>query len=98
MKKKACIAIVSATILLSGCDTVRETFGLTHENPDEFAVSQNPDLRIPPAFHLVPPGAKGQGTYALSASQKAEKLIGGKGITAKTASSERALLAQASAS
>lgn len=42
-------------LLLGGCDSVRETVGLTKRAPDEFTVVTKAPLVIPPDFSLRPP-------------------------------------------
>jgi hypothetical protein len=59
MNKKSLTTIVStlAVIFTSGCDTVRNTFGLDHYQADEFNVSEHPPLSLPPSYNLAPPVA-----------------------------------------
>ncbi len=46
-----------STMLLAGCDTgnLSRTFGLTRDAPDEFAVTTQAPLSMPPDFNLRPP-------------------------------------------
>ncbi len=53
-------ALVPATLLvamglLSGCDTIGETLGLSRSTPDEFRVVSRAPLEVPPDFNLRPP-------------------------------------------
>jgi hypothetical protein len=63
MKKNgtAILLIGSAAIGLSGCDSLRNTFGLDHYQADEFNVGENPPLSMPPSYNLVPPGSNPSG-------------------------------------
>ncbi len=54
-KNTIAILLGSATITLTGCDTFRNTFGLDHYQADEFNVSDNPPLSMPPNYNLAPP-------------------------------------------
>jgi hypothetical protein len=56
MKKHiGAILLGSTAITLTGCDTFRNTFGLDHYQADEFNVSDNPPLSMPPNYNLAPP-------------------------------------------
>jgi hypothetical protein len=48
-------AITVAAVALSGCGSMRETFGFSKTAPDEFAVVTRPPLVIPPDYGLRPP-------------------------------------------
>lgn len=53
---KTIVAIgVAGSLLLGGCESVRETVGLTRRAPDEFTVVTKAPLVIPPNFSLRPP-------------------------------------------
>jgi len=47
--------LLLAGAALAGCQSLRETAGLTKTSPDEFAVTTKAPLVIPPGFNLVPP-------------------------------------------
>lgn len=49
------ITLSTLAVLLSGCDSVRNTLGLDHYQADEFAVPTNPPLVLPPHYNLTPP-------------------------------------------
>jgi hypothetical protein len=53
--RKPFLYALAAVVLLTGCDTVRETFGRTKRSPDEFAVYQRAPLSVPPSYGLRPP-------------------------------------------
>jgi hypothetical protein len=40
---------------LAGCESAKETLGLTKQAPDEFAVYRRAPLSVPPEFNLRPP-------------------------------------------
>ena len=64
IKKRICAALAVMSLALVGCDTVRDSLGLSHYQPDDFAISNpKPALSIPPDFSVVPPqlGAKERG-------------------------------------
>ena len=68
---KASIALfcITAAVALSGCSLFRTSAG---QAPDEFAVTRNAPLVVPPDFHLTPPVA---GTAALSAGDAQQQAI-----------------------
>jgi hypothetical protein len=56
MKKSLKIlALISVGVSLSGCDSVRNTLGLDHYQPDEFNVTDHPPLSMPKDYNLRPP-------------------------------------------
>lgn len=56
--KPAVTAILTVSILaLAGCGTVKKTFGVGKNPPDEFLVMRKRPLVIPPDYHLRPPEA-----------------------------------------
>ncbi len=96
--------IVFTATLLTGCDTVRNTLGLDHYQADEFNISENPPLSLPPDYKLRPPKDNAQGSVEVNqqsmATQKARtSLLGQKeDCNVKGShSSERVLLTEAKA-
>ena len=49
----ACLA--AGTLVLAGCGSWRQTFGLDHAPPDEFTVVSQAPLSMPPDYNLRPP-------------------------------------------
>ena len=68
-KALTAITLAAAAIALSGCSLFRTTSGAA---PDEFAVTRNAPLVVPPDFHLTPPVA---GTAALSAGDAQQQAV-----------------------
>lgn len=55
-RRAALLALaVMAVAGLPGCDSVRNTFGLSKQPPDEFTVMTRAPLTLPPDFQLRPP-------------------------------------------
>mgnify|MGYP001184297498 CR=1 FL=1 len=82
-------AVVTGALLVSGCGRT----GLNRDRPDEFAVSRQAPLVVPPDYSLVPPqpgAAPTQG--ATPADQALEALFGG---PAQRSAAESATLDQA---
>ena len=79
------LGLGAVSLVLSGCDSFRSTFGLDHYQPDEFNVSGNPPLSMPKDYKLRPPAAGGDGsavaatssTVPSSQTQAHELLLGG---------------------
>lgn len=108
--KKSIFALLAAssTFILTGCDSLRNTFGLDHYQADEFNVAENPPLSMPPNYTLTPPSydanSKDKNKEQKkqkddSSSMKAkEALLGKKSKTEDTESaSAKAIVAKASA-
>ena len=55
MKKYFCIVAALAMMVLSGCDNVRNVLSFPRGGPDEFSVTTNQPLVIPPDYDLRPP-------------------------------------------
>ena len=49
------IFILAITFFLFSCSKVQESAGVTRKSLDEFQVYENPSLKIPPSFNLLPP-------------------------------------------
>ena len=56
MKKYFCVVAVLAMMVLSGCDNVKNVLSFPRGGPDEFSVTTNRPLVIPPDYTLRPPG------------------------------------------
>lgn len=85
-------------LALSGCDTVRETFGLSNVGPDEFAVATSAPLALPPDYTLRPPMPGAPRPQEVTASEAAaEALLGeaGSAAAANKSGIEQNLLSQA---
>ena len=67
---------VGALLILSGCDTMRSTFGLDHYQADAFDVPTNPPLILPPDYNLRPPTPGVQPTYAVKSSDMVQNTLG----------------------
>jgi hypothetical protein len=95
-------AVLLCAAALTGCQTLRESAGLTKTSPDEFAVTTKAPLVIPPGFNLLPPTPGAAPTYAQDSSTAANSAMFG-GDTATVAANiqgnystaERMLLASA---
>ncbi|MEO7564073.1 MAG: DUF3035 domain-containing protein, partial [Sphingomicrobium sp.] len=67
------LILMTAAAASSGCSVFR-----TGGSPDEFAVTRNAPLIIPPDYHLTPPVAGTAGLSAGDAQQQAiDALFGG---------------------
>lgn len=49
------LILLSTVFSITGCDTLRNTFGLDHYQADEFNIEQNAPLTLPPSYDLEPP-------------------------------------------
>jgi hypothetical protein len=82
MKKKHVIIsfLAIASIILSGCDSVRDTFGLNHSAPNEWNTADpNPPLVIPPGLadrpKLPPPNPGAPNPNAVSPEKRAQNSV-----------------------
>lgn len=92
------LALITSTIVLSGCDSLRNTFGLDHYQADEFKIPSNPPLSMPPDFNLRPPipGASNRGEI-IHAEKAQEKVLGKKvSLPTKNSKTEKSILKNAS--
>lgn len=80
--------IFTLCLLFSGCDTLKNSLGLDHSQPDEFAVDQNSSLVFPKDHTLRPPHST-QNISSLDddSTQKAQRVLGVKPCSLKTSSS-----------
>ena len=97
MTTRLIFSILMATTLLAGCSSFRKAVGVDKNAPDEFAVSKQAPLVVPPDFSLRPPrpGAP-RPTEIDSQGQALEALFGVQAPPARSAG-EQALLEQAGA-
>ncbi|MBX9806145.1 MAG: DUF3035 domain-containing protein [Alphaproteobacteria bacterium] len=85
--------LLLSPLLLSGCDSFRNTFGLDHYSPDEMSTATpSPGLIIPPGFNerpLLPPPTPGApNPHVIPESVKAQQtVLGDKTIATSTAPS-----------
>lgn len=97
MNKRAIVSVLVLATMASGCSGFRKAVGVDKNAPDEFAVSKQAPLVVPPDFALRPPrpGAP-RPTEIDSQGQAIEALFG---VTAQPARSagEQALLERAGA-
>lgn len=71
------LLFTGAAVLLSGCDTNRlsRTFGFTRDAPDEFTVTTQAPLSMPPDFALRPPRPGEARPQDQSEARKAEETL-----------------------
>jgi hypothetical protein len=57
MPRCAALCVVGSLVLLGGCsdNNLARTFGLVRDAPDEFTVTTQPPLSMPPDYNLRPP-------------------------------------------
>ncbi|MBM3468250.1 MAG: DUF3035 domain-containing protein [Alphaproteobacteria bacterium] len=107
MKKTyASALILLCSLVMVGCDTFRDTLGLTHRSPNEWNTNEpNPTLILPPNFEqrpkLPPPTPGAPNPHAVSETERAQKAVLGSKQPAETSSipaskSERAIVDKAS--
>lgn len=87
MKTK--LILVSTALLLQGCESTKETLGMTHHAPNEYAVQPSTvPLEMPPDYHKLPQPKPGTPRpQEPSANAQAQAILTGKTPTT-TASSE----------
>ncbi|MGH7043656.1 MAG: DUF3035 domain-containing protein, partial [Acetobacteraceae bacterium] len=72
----AATLLLGAAPLLAGCSSdLSRTFGFTRSSPDEFAVTTQPPLSMPPDFAIRPPEPGVPRPQAVPASQAAEQAL-----------------------
>ena len=68
-------AILCMGLALAGCQYLRNALGVTKSPPNEFAVTTQPPLVLPPDLNLRPPQAGAAPRYALPASEQAKRVV-----------------------
>ncbi len=71
----AAALLLAAGPLLAGCSDLSRTFGFTRSTPDEFAVTTQPPLSMPPDFAIRPPEPGAPRPQSVPASQAAEQAL-----------------------
>ena len=87
------VVLLGLAISLSGCNSVRNTLGLDHYQPDEFNIDENPPLSMPKDYNLRPPvdgkplpNKPGVNAYT---QQAAQALLGANARTTTTSDSSK---------
>lgn len=94
----ALTVLLSAALMLSGCESVKKQVGAGRHSPDEFAVVKRAPLTLPPEYSLRPPSAD----YippASEATQQARSVLMGEAAASAAAkgSADQAFLARTGA-
>lgn len=85
------ILALSAIFLLTACESMKDSLGLTHYQADEFNVKQHDALEVPPNYNLMPPRKKdkdkdGNSIPIKETAVKAKEVIGGETVDAALSS------------
>ncbi len=77
LSRPACagVLLLAAAPLLGGCSDLSRTFGFTHNSPDEFSVTTQAPLTMPPSDALVPPQPGAPRPQAVSESRAAQEAL-----------------------
>ena len=75
MNKKL-LAVTTVSALLSGCDSIKHTFGLDHYQADEYSVPTTPPLCMPPDHNLRAPELNAQPQGYTQTQDKAKQALG----------------------
>jgi hypothetical protein len=73
----ALATLALAALVLAGCNTgdLTRSFGLTRDTPDEFTVTTQPPLSMPPEFNVRPPQPGAQRPQQMSEQQQAQEAL-----------------------
>ena len=80
---------LTASVALSGCDSVKQALGQTKNAPDEFAVFQRAPLSVPPDFALRPPAPGTERPQAVNPRDQARAALTGSAETASAGGSSQ---------
>jgi len=69
------LVLLTALVLLSGCNNFKQMVGLEPVSPDEFAVESRAPLTIPPDFNLRPPAPGAPRPQEGSVTEKARRVV-----------------------
>lgn len=75
MTMKVLLGCAVLGIVVGGCDSVRNTLGLDHYQPDEMQAGVNPPLTQPPHFKLRPPQPGAPSPVEKDAAQEAKDAL-----------------------
>ena len=73
-------SLITLALLLTACDNVKDSLGMSHYQADEFNLQQNPPLSMPPNYSLMPPRTKnkdGKSEPLNASAEKAQQVVGG---------------------
>ena len=90
------LGLALASLALSGCSGIRESFGLERQSPDEFTVVSRAPLSLPPDMRNLPeprPGAPRP--QEIASNRAAETVFGAQRATGAGSAGEQVLLSQA---
>ncbi|AIK96468.1 DUF3035 domain-containing protein [Candidatus Odyssella acanthamoebae] len=74
---KNIILLSFTAVLLSGCDSIKHTFGLDHYQADEYSMPTTPPLSMPPGYNELPqPALHAQPTGYTPAKKRAQTILG----------------------
>ena len=77
--------VVLVACLLVGCDSIKNSLGMDHYQPDEFNIRENDNLTIPPNYNLAPPHKRNEdGKLVPISAQKAKQAVVGGGVDANS--------------
>lgn len=76
--KRVLFLALGASVLLGGCDQIRESAGIKKKAPDEFAVLRNAPLSVPPSYDLRPPRAGARAVPQIDPRREAEQATFGR--------------------
>ena len=73
----ALATLALAALVLAGCNTgdLTRSFGLTRDTPDEFTVTTQPPLSMPPEFNVRPPQPGAQRPQQMSEQHQAQEAL-----------------------
>lgn len=94
MRKYPLLVLGLAIILfgLSGCDHVKDAFGMNHYQADEFNICDNPPLSLPPNYDLRPPQTNTMTTTKDGQpSEKAKSVVGKPKVNSSNATEQKLL-------
>lgn len=99
---KPLCATVAGALVLAGCGSAGQIFGLERNPPDEFAVMSRAPLTLPPDFNLRPPAPGAPRPQEGTAPQRGQSALfggtpGGFGFDQGVSRGESVLLAQSGA-
>lgn len=73
---KKLIALSTLSLFLTGCDSVKHTFGLDHYQADEYSIPTTPPLSMPPNHNLRAPEINAQPQGYIPTEDKAKQTLG----------------------
>jgi len=95
LTRTAVLTLAASALVLGGCNTLRDSVGLTKVTPDEFLTVSTAPLTVPPEYGLRPPAPGQPRPQELAPESAARQILLGQRQAVTRSPGEQILVAQA---